>query len=138
MNYQKNLWAFYFPLTIAAFLFIVNGVVKHKSGYNIYLGLMLSGVILFNHIDFKVVHFIFAILFFGGNFIVVLVVKTGVFKKRNTEFLFDGTLILVAIISAFLFGFKVINLFYLEWISFAMITAHFSLLSYGTKVDIRK
>ena len=98
---------------------------------------MLSGVILFNHIDFKVVHFIFAILFFGGNFIVVLVVKTGFFKKQISEFFFDGTLILVAILSFILFGFKVINLFYLEWISFAMITTHFFLFSYATKIAVR-
>ena len=135
MNIQSNLWAFYFPLTIAAFLFIVNGVIKHVW-YNIFLGVMLSGVILFNHIDFKVVHFVFAILFFGGNFIVVLVVKTWFFQKTISEFFFDGTLILIAILSVILFFSEVINLFYLEWISFGMITIHFILLSYGTKRDV--
>ncbi len=136
MNDPKNLWAFYFPLTIAAFMFIVNGVIK-RSFYNIYLGVMLSGVILFNHVDFKIVHPVFAILFFVGNFIVVLIVKTGFFEKPTAEFFLDGALILIAVLSAILFGFQMINLFYLEWISFAMITVHFFLLSYGTAQEVK-
>ena len=137
MNDQKNLWAFYFPLSIAAFMFIVNGVIKHKSWYNIYLGVMLSGVILFNHIDFQIIHYIFAIPFFIGNFIVVFVVKTGFFEKPIAELFFDGALIVIAILSAILFVFDVINLFYLEWISFAMIAIHFFLLSRGTAQDVK-
>ena len=130
MSDQKNLWAFYYPLTLGAFMFIVNGAIKGKSWYNIYLGVMLSGVILFNHTDFRVVHPIFALSFFIGNFIVVFVVKTGLFKKPVTEFFFDLTLVFIAALSGILFFFKVINLFYLEWISFAMITVHYFLLSY--------
>ena len=146
MSDPKNLWAFYFPLTVAAFMFIangvikhksVNGVIKHKSWYNIYLGVMLSGVILFNHVDFKIIHPIFAILFFVGNFIVVLVVKTGFFEKPIAELFFDVALIAIAILSVILFGFHVINLFYLEWISFAMITIHFFLSSYGTTPNVK-
>jgi len=134
MNDQKNLWAFYFPLTVAAFMFIVNGVIKRKDFYNIYLGVALSGVILFNHVDFKIIHPIFAILFFVGNFVVVVVAKTGFFEKQIAEFFFDGALIVIAILSVILFYFHVINLFYLEWISFAMIAIHFVLKSYGTHI----
>ena len=137
MSDPKNLWAFYFPLTVAAFMFIVNGVIKPKYWYNIYLGVMLSGVILFNHVDFKIIHPIFAILFFVGNFIVVLVVKTGFFKKPIAELFFDMSLIAIAILFVILFGFHVINLFYLEWISFAMIAIHFFLLSRGTASDVK-
>ena len=138
---EKYLWAFYVPLTIAALMLIangiikrevVNGVIKRASWYNIYLGLMLLGVIIFNHIDFKIIHAIFAILFFVGNFIVILVVKTGFFKKPIAEFFFDVALVLTAILSAILFGFHVINLFYLEWISFAIITIHYFLVSFGS------
>ena len=130
MGDPKNLWAFYFPLTIAAFMFIVNGVIKHESWYNIFLGVMLAGVILFNHTDFKVIHPVFAIPFFIGNFIVVFFVKTGVFNKPVTELLFDLGLCFTAALFLILFCFKIIYLFYLEWASFAMITIHFSLVSY--------
>ena len=137
MSDQKNLWAFYFPLTIAAFMFIVNGVIKHEAWYNIYLGVMLSGVILFNHVDFKFIHPVFALPFFIGNFIVVLVAKTRVFEKPITEFFFDGALIAIAFLSIILFFSNVIHLFYLEWICFAMIAVHFFLLSYGTDLSVR-
>ncbi|MFC1943811.1 hypothetical protein ACFLWO_04490, partial [Chloroflexota bacterium] len=52
------------------------------------------------------------------------------------EFFFDLALVLIAVLSGILFGFKVINLFYLEWISFAMITVHYFLLSYKAKEDV--
>ena len=137
MSDPKNLWAFYFPLTVAAFMFIVNGVIKPKYWYNIYLGVMLSGVILFNHVDFKIIHPIFALSFFIGNFIVIFVVKTGVFEKPIAEFFFDVALIVIAGLSIILFSFHAINLFVLEWISFALITIHFFLLSHGTESDVR-
>ncbi len=145
MSDPKNLWAFYVPLTIAAFMFIVNGVIKREivngvskraSWYNIYLGFMLLGVIIFNHIDFSIIHNICAILFFGGNFIVILVFRTEFFKKRIAEFFVDASLVIIPILSLILFGFHVINLFYLEWISFAMITIHYFLLSIGTAPQV--
>jgi len=135
----KWLWTFYVPLTVAAFMFIVNGVMrreivnrvtKNASWYNIYLGVFLLGVIIFNHEDFSIAHNICAILFFVGNFIIILTVRTKRFDKTG-ELLFDGILVSIAILSAILFGFRIINLFILEWISFAMITAHYYILSKG-------
>lgn len=137
MNEQRHLWAFYFPLTIAVMLFIVNGLVKSKAWYNIYLGVMLSGVVLFNHVDFKIVHGIFAVFFFVGNVLVIKFAKTGFFKNPKDELIFDTGLIIVIALSLLLFVSHRINLFYLEWISFVMISVHFLLLSIGTAVDIK-
>ena len=63
---------FYFPLTVAAMLFVVNGVVKEKRAYNWILGVLLAGVVLFNHLDFPVIHNISAVGFFGGNAVVMV------------------------------------------------------------------
>jgi hypothetical protein len=114
-------------------MFIVNGTIKRKSKYNIYLGLMLSGVIIFNHIDFKIVHMIFALFFFAGNFFVIFAVKTGLFRSKLSEFLFDLIISLVAVLALVLFLAHVFTLFYLEWISFAMITVHYFLVNYRRK-----
>lgn len=133
MNNPNNLWAFYVPLTIAAFMFIVNGVVKRKSLYNIYLGVALTGVILFNQDDFGIIHQIFAYSFFIGNFLVIKFAKTGVFKTPRAEFIFDLSLVVSAALSLVLLLTGVINLFVLEWISLAVISTHYFLLSCGTK-----
>ncbi len=137
MNDQKNLWAFYFPLTIAAMMLIVNGLIKNKAWYNIYLGVMLSGVILFNHVDFGIIHSIFALFFFVGNVIVIKFAKTGFFQKPKEELFFDLALITIIVLSLVLFFSHVINTFYLEWISFVIISFHFILLSIGTAPDVR-
>lgn len=136
MSDQTTLWAFYFPSTVAAMLLIVNGLVKNKW-YNIYLGIMLSGVILFNHDNFSIVHGIFAIGFFVPNILVIKFAKTRFFNKPNEELFFDLTLIAIIILSGVLFLYHVINLFYLEWISFIMLSIHFILLSVGTTSDVK-
>src|SRR5215472_1484321 len=41
---MKQSEVFYFPLTVASMLFVVNGVVKEKRTYNTILGIMLAGV----------------------------------------------------------------------------------------------
>jgi hypothetical protein len=64
---------FYFPLTVASMLFVVNGVVKEKNIYNTVLGVMLAGVILFNHDDFSTLHNFCAMVFFAGNAVVIVV-----------------------------------------------------------------
>ncbi len=139
MTNPNNLAAFYFPLTAAAMLFIVNGFVKRRERdpwylyYNVYLGAMLSGVILFNHDNFGIPHGIFAGLFFGGNVLVILFMNTSFFRTKRGEAAFDWGLLGLMAVSFLLFlPFHVINLFFLEWISLALISIHFILLSIGT------
>lgn len=116
---------FYFPLTVASMLFVVNGIVKRKHFYNTTLGVFLAGVILFNHIDFKVIHFTCAAGFFLGNAAVIVIYSS----KKELWF----KVFLVAIIAASLaaWQFDLITLFWAEWISLAIISFHYILESYG-------
>jgi len=124
-NMQKD-QMFYFPLTVASMLFVVNGVVKEGHVYNSFLGLMLAGVILCNMNDAKVAHYIFATAFFGGNAFVILVFST---KK---ELWFKALLvagIALSMLGCFVFGW--FTLFWAEWFSFALIALHYILESWG-------
>ena len=117
-NIAQNQW-FYVPLTMAAMLFVVNGVVKNKQLYNTYLGAMLGGVLLFNHTDFSVVHIVFAAAFFVGNALVILF-----FSSVDREY----KIALVAFIVVALIGWYVFDwftLFVAEWISLLMIAIHY-------------
>ena len=136
MNNENNLVAFYFPLTAAAMMMVVNGLVKRSNWYNILLGGALAGVVIFNHNDFPALHGICAITFFVGNVFVVYLADTGVFKTNKGESFFDYGLILTIIVSLLLFKpLHIINLFYLEWISLALISLHFIMLSKGKSRD---
>ena len=117
---------FYFPLTMAVMLFVVNGVVKQKRSYNTVLGIMLAGVILFNHEAFTILHGIFAVAFFGGNAVVILVFSS---KKERW---FKGMLVGGIVLSGLAyFLFESFTLFWAEWVSFAIIALHYILESWG-------
>jgi hypothetical protein len=135
MGDPANLWAFYFPLTLAAMMLIVNGIIINKAWYYIVLGIMLSGVILFNHDDFSIIHNIFAYSFFIGNGIVILKARTRLFSKQAERF-FDRVLISIIILFVVLLLLHVVNLFVVEWVSFAMISTHFILSSRGTAAQV--
>ena len=117
---------YYFPLTVASMLFIVNGVMKKKHWYNTFLGIMLAGVILFNQNDSSLAHYICAVSFFAGNAVVILVFS----PKKELWF----KILIVALIILALLGYGVFHwfkLFWAEWISFALISIHYILESWG-------
>jgi hypothetical protein len=117
---------FYFPLTMAAMLFVVNGVVKQRRAYNTILGLMLAGVILFNHDDFSTLHTLFAFAFFAGNAVVILVFSS---KKERW---FKALLVAGIVLSMLaLFFVDWMTLFWAEWLSFGIIALHYILESWG-------
>jgi hypothetical protein len=116
---EQNQW-FYFLLTVASMLFIVNGVIKQQHSYNTGLGIVLAGVILANHVDHVVPHMVFAALFFGGNAIVILF-STG---DKRIKWAF------MAFIGLAVIGFLVLEgftLFWLEWASLGVIAVHYIL-----------
>ena len=115
---------FYVPLTMAAMLFVTNGVVKEKALYNTYLGFALAGVLLFNRDDFNTLHHVFAVAFFGGNVAVMLLSK----KARSLKLLMAG-LIALAMLGFFLFDW--FTLFWAEWFSLGVIAVHYVLVSFG-------
>ena len=122
---EKN-QVYYFSLTVASMLFIVNGIVKRKKIYNTILGIMLAGLILFNHEDACVLHFIFAAIFFSGNALVMVI-----YTPRK-ELWFKILLVLGIVISMLVFFiFKWGTLFFAEWLSFTIIAVHYVLESLG-------
>ncbi len=124
-NMREN-QLYYFPLTVASMLFVVNGVVKAKHIYNTFLGVMLAGVILFNHDDFRTLHAVSAAGFFAGNAVVMVVYSS----KKERWF----QLLLVAGIALSLLGWLLLRwftLFWAEWLSFGIIALHYILESWG-------
>jgi len=123
-NLDKNV-LFYVPLSVAFMLFVVNGVIKHKKFYNTALGIALAGLVIFNHDDFTVVHFLCAGVFFLGNAAVIVIYS----PKKELWF----KIILVAIIISALaaWGLNVITLFWAEWVSLGIIGWHYILESWG-------
>jgi len=117
---------FYFPLTVASMLFVVNGVVKHKHRYNTFLGVMLAGVILFNHHDFNTLHHIFTVAFFAGNAVVIVVFSSK--KERWFKVLLVAGIVL-SMMGCFFFDW--FTLFWAEWLSFGIIALHYILESWG-------
>ena len=117
---------FYFPLTVAAMLFVVNGVVREKHWYNIGLGLALAGVVWFNHVDHFWPHNISAAAFFGGNAVVFVLFtpkKEFWFKVLLSSIMFVGGL------GHFLFDWY--SLFVAEALSLWVIALHFILEAKG-------
>lgn len=117
---------FYFPLTVASMLFVVNGVVKQKRAYNTFLGVMLAGVILFNQDDARVLHAAFAMAFFGGNAVVILLFSS---KKERWFKAFLVVGIVMSMLGCFVFEW--FSLFWAEWLSFGIIALHYVLESWG-------
>lgn len=117
---------FYFPLTVASMLFVVNGVVKERHVYNSLLGMMLAGVILFNLNDAKLLHYVFATAFFGGNAVVIV-------RYSSKKELWFKALLVAGIVLSMLgcFVFNWFTLFWAEWLSFAIIALHYILESWG-------
>lgn len=119
---------FYVPLTGAALLFIVNGVVKEKTHwYNVWLGLALLAVVLFDHDGgSNVIHVPAAAAFFGGNAVVfVLFTPWGEFWAK----VFLALIMVVAF--AGWFAFHWYSLFWAESFSLWVIALHFLLEALG-------
>ena len=135
LNFRKSISAyyamteaqyFYFPLTVAAMLFIVNGVVRDKHWYNVGLGLALVGVVFFNHLDHSVIHNISAATFFIGNAVVFVL-----FTPKK-ELWFKVALAITVIIGlAGYFVFDWYSLFCAEALSLWVIALHFLLEAMG-------
>lgn len=122
---------FYVPLTVAAMLFVVNGVIKEQHIYNTFLGGFLAGVLLFDHSDFTAVHAVFASLFFAGNAFVILAFS-------RTERWLKMTFIAAIVLSVGgYFLFDSFTLFWAETLSLAAIAAHYILDSLKDRRNFR-
>jgi len=117
---------FYVPLTVAAMLFVVNGVVKEKHWYNVALGVSLGGVIMFNCVDHTLIHNICAGAFFIGNAVVFVLFTP---KKEAWFKVLLALGVLVGLAGYFLFHWY--SLFVAEWLSLGIIALHFGLEAKG-------
>lgn len=116
---------FYLPLSIAAMLFICNGVLQGARAYNTLLGTALMGVLAFNHDDWTTMHNTCAIAFFGGSAAVIVIYS----PVDELRFKWSLVAVIAASIAAWLSGY--ISLFAAEWISLAIIGMHYILESRG-------
>jgi len=115
--------AFYVPLTVGAMLFLVNGIVKRAHIYNTLLGVALSGVIVFDHDGgASIVHIASAVAFFGGNIVVMVFFST---KPLLLKAVFATTIGTALALWYFTGWF---TLFWAEWVSLAIVAAHFILI----------
>jgi len=135
-DYAYILHNYYFGMmfTIAAMLFMVNGVVyfrsertlqlsRHGTWYNFILGLSLLGVVLFPYKQHLIPHCGFAIVFFAGNAIVPVLFG----KKKNRP---AGIVLAVLALIGFIIYWvrpAMLSLLWAEWISLAVIGIHFIL-----------
>ena len=109
-------------LSLAAALFIYDGYIIRERKYNIYIGLALLGVVWFDHINFPIVHYIFAGIFFLGSLFNMVFFSSG--KERFLKIL-TAALVLFGMAGCFIFGWY--SIFWAEWIGMIPISAHFIL-----------
>lgn len=114
--------AFYVPLTVAAMLFFVNGVIREGHGFNAFFGVLLAMVVIFNKDGFGWVHFPAAGGFYLGNAYMVWRSKDPEGSRKKLILgLGGGVLAYWAV-----FGSTVSTaLFWAEWFGLALIGIHF-------------
>lgn len=121
---------FFVPLTVAAVMFIINGLVRDEGhAHNAWLGFALLGVIVFDHESETFAHYVFAVIFFASAIIFISGHLAGALRYiRNLE-LNVARLIFVGVAAAQLLLFaglwRFTNLFIAEWVQLLIIAIHF-------------
>lgn len=97
---------YYYPLSIAAMLFLANGFIRNGHWYNIFLGASLSIVVIFDHDGASGgIHNGFAFAFFIGNLVVILLFSVGPSPRVKVALgvcmLTVGALVLVDLVSVY-------------------------------------
>jgi len=144
--YMRNSHIFGLLLTMAAMMFIVNGVVYIKTEqlrenkrqgrwYNIILGVSLLGVILFPYKEYGFLHFIFARIFFVGSAFVIALFNDKEHRKMSLMIaIFSIGSLLIYVVNNHVFVIpwtEWLTLFWAESISLAVIAIHYILESLG-------
>lgn len=119
--------AYFFPVTVAAMMFVYNGIVRSGRIYNTVLGVLLAGVVLFDHDGASAwPHYAFAVGFFVLNALVILW-----FAYDADPVLLGAVLLAIAGgIAAWVF-IDAVTTFWAEWASLLVIAVHFVLDSTG-------
>lgn len=126
--YMTNNQVFYFLLFLAASMFGNNGALWLKN-YNILLGTFLAGVALTPHLEFPIIHQLFAALFFAGSIFVMIFFSS---KEQRKYKIYAGIFITIGMLGHFATNWY--SLFWAEWIGMLPICIHFIGESKG-KID---
>lgn len=140
---NKNIHIFGLLLTLAATLFIFNGVLyiqqngdldfpkRQARWYNIVLGAALFGVLLFPHLESPVMHYIFAGIFFLGSVVFIAIFHNKKYRKLS---IFIATLPLISL-GLYFYDKTIISLLWAEWIALGAIGVHYILESLEMNVE---
>lgn len=118
--YSEMNYLFATLLTIAGTMFIFNGTAYNSRWYNIILGCSLIGVGLTPHLDYSIIHYTFASLFFLGSVAVMIGFSSA--KQRPLKAYF-GSMIILGMIGHF--AFNLYSLLWAEWIGMLPICIHY-------------
>lgn len=126
-NYSPMTFAL--SLSLAAAIFIYDGVSYETRWYNIYVGMALIGVVLFiNHL-FPIIHYTFAGIFFLGSLFNMVYFSSN--KQRFIKSIVAFG-VLFGMAGHYFFGWY--SLFWAEWIGMVPISIHYILEITG-KID---
>ena len=115
----KSEW-FVFLITLASSMFIYNGTAWKTKWYNIVLGIALTGIVLTPHLQYKIIHLIWATTFFAGSVFVMIYFSS---KKQRVFKIIASGFLLVGIAGYYVFEWY--SLFWAEWIGMLPICVHF-------------
>lgn len=118
--YSDFNYVFVSILTVASALFVYNGVIHREKWYNIVLGCSLLGVAFTPHLDYPVLHYSFAGLFFIGSVATMIIFSSPAQRELKITL---GTLIVLALLGYFITG--MYSLLIAEWIGILPISIHF-------------
>lgn len=113
-------------LTLSGSLFLYNGIFFKRHWYNSLLGISLFGVALTPHLEFKILHYLFATIFFLGSIISIGLSSNIAF--RGFKFLISGIVLFALSLH---FAFNLFSLLIAEWIGIVPISTHFIVKSYN-------
>lgn len=127
--YSTAVMSFSVMLTLAGALFFYDGYVERKRFYNMIIGAALIGVVLTPHLEYAILHYIFASIFFIGSVFSMIYFSS---KKQRPIKIVVGSVIILALLMYFIFN--IFSLFWAEWIGMIPICLHYIGESLG-KVD---
>jgi hypothetical protein len=118
--YSNLSYLFVMLLSIAGMMFIFNGTAYNSRWYNIILGCSLIGVSLTPHLDYTIIHYLFASLFFLGSVAVMIGFSSA--KQRPLK-AYLGVMVILGLVGHFAFNWY--SLLWAEWIGILPICIHY-------------
>lgn len=118
--YSKNNLLFAGLLGVASALFAYNATINREKWYNYVLGVSILGVAVTPHLDYPVLHYSFAGLFFLGSVATMIIFSSPAQRELKITL---GTLIVLALLGYFITG--MYSLLIAEWIGILPICIHF-------------